>query len=296
MWAWLIFLMMSFFATLSPVALLNALAPRAGVTRVLDLAYADGPRHGVDIYAPNPVRPGAPIVVFFYGGGWAAGQREMYRFVGASLAAHGVVAVIPDYRIYPAAHFPDFIEDGARAVIWARMQGPAYGGDPARLFLMGHSAGAQIATLLSLDPAWLATVGLDPARDVAGTIGLAGPYDFLPLEGPTMQAIFGPPQDWPRSQPINFVTSCAPPMLLVAPSWDDSVDPGNTARLAARLRASGTPVIERSYRLVGHRTLVGALADPFTLLAPVRAEVLGFVQTRFGAGRVVATPGAVGVR
>lgn len=271
---------MNLFAVLSPVAVLNALAPRAGVTRIADLAYGDGPRHLADIYAPSPVRPGAPIMVFFYGGGWEEGRREMYRFVGATLAAQGIVTVIPDYRIYPAARFPDFIEDGARAAAWAREHGAAHGGDPVRLFLMGHSAGAQIATLLSLDRHWLAEVGMDPARDIAGTIGLAGPYDFLPLETATLQAIFGPRPDWPRSQPINFVTAQAPPMLLATPRRDASVDPANTARLAARLRDCGVMVVERVYRFVGHRSLMGALTAPFTRLAPVRADVLDFIAAR----------------
>lgn len=267
---------MRVFVALSAAALINAFAPRVGVRRVA-AAYADGSRHGVDVYAPSPIRPGAPIVVFFYGGGWEDGRRALYRFVGATFAAHGVVAMIPDYRIYPAARFPDFIEDGARAVAWARARGADHGGDPARLFLMGHSAGAQIATLLSLDATWLGAVGVDPARDVAGTIGLAGPYDFLPLKTPTLRAIFGPEAVWPRSQPINFVTAQAPPMLLAAPRRDSSVDPGNTARLAARLRDKGVRVVERSYRFAGHRTLMGAFAAPLTMLAPVRADVLRFV-------------------
>jgi acetyl esterase/lipase len=279
----MVFLTMRRFAGLSPVALMNALAPRAGVRQVAE-AYAGGPRNGVDLYAPRPIRPGAPIVVFFYGGGWEDGRRDMYRFVGATLAMHGVVAVIPDYRIYPDARFPDFIEDGAQAVAWARAHGVAHGGDPARLFLMGHSAGAQIATLLSLDSTWLAALGMDPARDIAGTIGLAGPYDFLPLDTPTLRAIFGPEQDWPRSQPINFVTPHAPPMLLAAPRWDSSVDPGNTARLAARLRDSGVCVVERIYRFAGHRTLLGAFGAPLTKLAPVRADVLRFVAAPATAG------------
>jgi acetyl esterase/lipase len=284
MYAWLVSLTMSVFAALSPVAMLNALAPRAGVMQVADLSYADSPRHGVDVYAPSPAHPGAPIVVFFYGGGWVDGQRDMYRFVGATLAAHGIVAVIPDYRVYPEVRFPAFIEDAAKAVAWARAHGAAYGGDPARLFLMGHSAGAQIATMLSLDATWLAEVGMDPARDIAGAIGLAGPYDFLPLDTPTLKAIFGPSQTWARSQPINYVTAHAPPMFLAAARWDSSVDPGNTKWLAARLRASGDTVVERLYRFVGHRTLIAAFAAPFTPLAPVRADVLRFIATRAAAG------------
>lgn len=269
---------MSLLSVCSPVGVLNALAPRAGVRHAADLSYAEGARHGVDVYTPWPRPAGAPVVVFFYGGGWEEGQRDMYRFVGATLAAHGVVAAIPDYRLYPAVRFPDFIEDGARAIAWARGHAATHGGDPRRLFLMGHSAGAQIATLLSLDPRWLGAVGLAPSRDLAGTIGLAGPYDFLPLRSRTLQAIFGPPEAWPRSQPINYVTTAAPPMLLATAAHDGSVDPGNTHRLAARLRAAGGRVEVRVYHCVGHRTLIGAFAPPFGFLAPVRRDVLRFIR------------------
>lgn len=275
--------MLSLIAACSPVGVLNALAPRNGVMRVDTLAYAAGPRHGVDIYAPTPATAAAPVVVFFYGGGWEAGQRTMYRFVGATLAANGVVAVIPDYRVYPDARFPDFIVDGARAVAWARAHAAAYGGDPNRLFLMGHSAGAHIAALLSLDGRWLAAQGMSP-RALAGTIGLAGPYDFLPLETPTLKAIFGPPADWPASQPINFVGPGAPPMLLATAARDDDVATGNTYRLAARLRADGDDVVERVYPYVGHRTLMGAFAPPLGFLAPVRTDVLRFIADRAARG------------
>lgn len=278
MYARLLLLTMILLSACSPVGVLNALAPRDGVTRVDRLSYAAGPRHGVDVYTPAPRPTAAPVVVFFYGGGWEEGDRDMYRFVGATLASRGIVAMIPDYRVYPEARFPDFMRDGAHAVAWARAHAASYGGDPHRLFLMGHSAGAQIATLLSLDPTWLDRVGLDPARDITGTIGLAGPYDFLPLESATLKAIFGPPSEWPKSQPINFVTPNAPAMLLVTAESDRSVDPGNTYRLAARLRENGDAVIERIYPYVGHRTLMGAFATPLTFLAPVRADVLRFID------------------
>jgi acetyl esterase/lipase len=283
MYARLLLLTMTLLAACSPVGVLNALAPRDGVTRNADLSYADGPRHGIDVYAPRTAPDAAPVVVFFYGGGWEDGDRDMYRFVGATLAANGVVAMIPDYRVYPEARFPDFIQDGARAVAWARQHAAVYGGDPNRLFLMGHSAGAQIATLLSLDSRWLDAVGLNPERDIAGTIGLAGPYDFLPLESATLKAIFGPPDAWHLSQPINYVTFGAPPMLLATAERDNTVSPGNTYRLAARLRDSGDVVVERVYPYVGHRTLMGAFAPLFTFLAPVRTDVLRFIADRDGS-------------
>ncbi len=100
-----------------------------------------------------------------------------------ALARRGYVAVLPDYRIYPQARYPDFLDDGARAVRWAKDNATRFGGDPQKLFLMGHSAGAHIAAMLALDATWLQKVGLVPGRDIAGLIGISGPYDFLPLQG-----------------------------------------------------------------------------------------------------------------
>jgi acetyl esterase/lipase len=92
----------------SPVAILNLTAPRIGVTTATNISYEPGPDHALDIYAPSHQCVNTPVVVFFYGGGWEGGNRRMYRFVGATLAARGVVTVIPDYRLYPAVRFPGF--------------------------------------------------------------------------------------------------------------------------------------------------------------------------------------------
>jgi acetyl esterase/lipase len=222
-------------------------------------------------------------VVFFYGGGWEAGSKDMYRFVGATLAARGVTTVIPDYRVYPQVRFPVFMEDAAAAVAWTRAHVTQFGGDPDRLFLMGHSAGGQIATLLALDGSYLQADGMSPS-EVCGVIGLAGPYDFLPLHSDTLKAIFGPEAGRPRSQPINFVSPQAPPMLLLAGEDDDTVDPGNTLRLAARLREFGRPVDGRLYPGVGHKSLIASFSGPLTFLASAREATLRFVAAQPACG------------
>jgi len=267
----------------SPTAVLNALAPRDGVVLTRDIAYGDGPRHQLDVFAPRASLTQAPVVVFFYGGGWEAGSKDMYRFVGAALAARGVMTVIPDYRLYPEVRFPSFMDDAAAAVAWTRANAARFGGDPRRLFLMGHSAGGQIAALLALDGGYLRADGMSP-RDVCGVIGLAGPYDFLPLHSDTLRAIFGPEAERWRSQPINFVTAQAPPMLLLAGRDDDTVDPGNTLRLAARLRAVGDNVEKTLYPGVGHRALIAAFSAPLTFIAPVREAALRFVAAHGACG------------
>ena len=261
----------------SPVTVLNDLAPGTGVAEHDRIAYAPGPRHRLDVYAPTGRKAAVPVVVFIYGGNWDSGDRGMYRFVGAELAAHGMLTIVPDMRLYPRVRFPGFVEDCALAVAWARNHAAEYGGDPHRLFVMGHSAGGQIAALLALDPEYLAAVGMQPKRDLAGMIGLAGPYDFLPLTSPELQTIFGPPSAWPRSQPINYVSAQAPPMLLLAGSADDTVNPGNTRRLAAKLREAGADVQDIIYPGVGHKELIGAIAPALGFIAPVLRDVLRYV-------------------
>lgn len=266
-----------------PVALLNALSRLEPVRADTGIAYAEGPRHRLDVYTPVSVGGNAPpannlpVIVFFYGGSWDSGERAMYRFVGATLASRGMVVVIPDYRVYPEVRFPGFLQDGARAVRWAKANAARYGGDPDRLILMGHSAGAQIAAMLAFDRQWLGAAGLSPQRDVAGLVGLAGPYDFLPLRSARLKTIFGPPAERWRSQPINFVTGAAPPAFLAAGGRDTTVDPGNSTRLAERIRAKGGEAELKIYEKLDHRLILGAFSPPLRLLAPVLDDVTGFV-------------------
>ncbi|HET7880654.1 MAG TPA: alpha/beta hydrolase [Acetobacteraceae bacterium] len=264
----------------SPIPLLNALAPTNAVSEAHDITYADGTRHRLDVYAPRHSDAAAPVVVFFYGGGWETGDKAMHRFVGTTLAAHGVVVVIPDYRLHPEVQFPAFMQDGAAAVAWAHANAAHFGGDPRRLFLMGHSAGAQIATLLALDTHYLLDAGLASGREVCGVVALAGLYDFLPQASDAVKAVFGPADAWPRAQPVNYASPVAPPMLLLAGDADRSVDPGNTLRLAARLQAAGASVRSGLEPGISHRAIVVALADSLSFLAPVRAQTLDFIAAQ----------------
>jgi acetyl esterase/lipase len=147
--------------------------------------------------------------------------------------------------------------------------------DPARLVLMGHSAGAQIATLLALDPRHRHAAG---APAPAGVVGLAGPYDFLPLRSPVLREIFGPAETWPESQPVRFASAGAPPMLLATGARDRTVLPRNTISLAAALRRAGAPVTARVYPGLGHRALIGGFAPGLGALLPVRRAVLRFIR------------------
>jgi acetyl esterase/lipase len=258
----------------SPVQILNGLAPSRLVAD--GVAYGEDPRQKLDIYRPSGADGPFPVVVFLYGGGWNSGDRAMYRFVGGALAENGLVTVIPDYRLFPEVRFPSFLQDNAAALRWTRDHIGKYGGRSGSFFLMGHSAGAYNAAMLGLDPAWLTQVGMYRS-DLRGVIGLAGPYDFLPLRSDELRAIFGPPEQLPQTQPINFVDGEAPPMLLLAGARDTTVDPANSIRLAARIRQAGGVVEQKIYPGIDHEEIVGSLGVPLRFLAPTLKDCLTFM-------------------
>ncbi len=255
-------------ASLAPV---NAFTPWSGFTRTTDLAYGSLKRQKLDVYVPETSGPEAkPIVVFFHGGAWQYGSKDEYRFAGQALSSAGFVTVIPNYRLYPEVKFPSFVEDAALAVTWARSHAAEFGGDPQLIFLMGHSAGAHIAAMLALDERFGQT-------NIAGFIGLAGPYDFLPVTDPTNRIILGP--DFEASQPIRFADGHPPPMLLLHGTGDETVGIHNSRNLAKRARELHGKVTLTEYDGWGHVRILLALASPLRDLGPVLEDTATFVRT-----------------
>ena len=271
-------LVLAAIAACSPLKALNALTPKDSFDKTEGIAYGSDPRQKLDVYVPRHPMENAPVVVFFYGGSWNSGSRSDYSFVGEALASRGIVAVLADYRLYPQVRYPAFLEDGAKAVAWTRSHIQQFSGNPQRLYLMGHSSGAYNVAMLALDPQLLGAAGMSP-HDISGWIGLAGPYDFLPIVNPDVRPVFFWPNSPALSQPINHVSRGAPPALLMASSDDELVDPGrNTGGLARKLREAGVPVRDLYFSRTGHANLVAALSRPMRGLAPVLDEVEGFIK------------------
>lgn len=261
----------------SILSVINALSPGDRGSRKVarDVPYGPAERHKLDIYAPLHSRTPRPVVFFIYGGSWMDGTRTDYDFVGRALAALGYVVVIADYRLVPEVEYPGFLDDGTAALRWVVDNIARHGGDPARLALMGHSAGAYNAVMQALDDGCLARAGL--LGQVRCVVGLSGPYDFFPFDGPISMRTFGAVRDPASTQPVNHVTSAAPPMLLGTGTRDRLVLPRNSAALARRLRAAGVEVEERYYRL-GHPEPLLALGRPARWLAPVLADTAAFLR------------------
>jgi len=273
---WVAPLLASALAACSPFKALNAFNPGDAYQASPNLAYGAEPRQQLDIYAPKQAAD-LPVVVFFYGGSWNSGSRADYAFVGDALASRGIVAVIADYRLYPEVTYPAFVEDAARAVAWVRIHIGKFGGDPNRLFVAGHSAGAYNAAMVALDARWLAPFGVDPSI-LRGWIGIAGPYDFLPIENEAVKPAFHFPNTPPDSQPIRHVTADAPTTLLLAGTADTTVNPiRNTEGLAKALTEAGVPVTVKTYDGVGHAMMVGVIARPLRWRAKVLDDMTRFV-------------------
>lgn len=277
-------LLLSFLAACSGPDVINALVPEEGFRVLRDRPYGDGPRRALDIYLPDEPAARSPTLVFFYGGGWRSGSKADYLFVGEAFASRGYVTVIPDYRLYPEVRYPAFVEDGAAALAWLETNRAALGLSEGPLYLMGHSAGAYIAAMLTLDRRWLAARDLSACTTVAATVGLAGPYDFLPLKSDRLKKIFGPKPTRERTQPITYVDGKAPPMLLISGLDDVTVSPANSERLAARIREAGGAAEEVYYDRIGHSALVASLARPLRSLSPALDDVDRFLREHPGAG------------
>jgi acetyl esterase/lipase len=269
----------------APLMAVNALRERTGYATQFDQRYRPGERGRLDVYIPRRGLKRVPVVVFFYGGGWRSGAKEDYQFIGAALASAGALVVIPDYRLYPSARFPAFLEDAALAARWTRDNAQRLGGDPTAIVLMGHSAGAYIAAMLALDRNWLEAVGLNPASDVAGWVGLAGPYRLASANVGINSGPFEAVSDPASTQPVLFANASAPPAFLVAGTADLTVDPGNTIALARRIRESGGSAIVELYPGLGHRELIGAFSPLLKSMGPVAQDTLAFIFSVRSAGR-----------
>ena len=271
-------------AACAPLSLFATLTPKDPAARsAKNVAYGPDPRQRLDVYGPHRNKGQAPaaVAVFFYGGSWDSGRRQDYNWVGQALASRGFVTVVADYGLYPQVRYPGFLQDGARAVRWAQDHAAEFGGDPDRIVLVGHSAGAYNAAMIALDHRYLTAAGVDP-KHIRALAGLSGPYDFLPLTDPIAERTFGDAADLAGTQPTSFVTKASPPAFLATGDDDTMVYPRNTVKLAARLRAAGVTVEERHYPGIDHIRMVLALSRPFRGRAPVLEEMTAFLRAHAG--------------
>lgn len=281
----------------SPVKVLNAIVTDDTYQLTSDVNYGSLPRQKLDIYTPSVLSKKAhthssatstpqQVVIFFYGGNWDSGEKEDYKFVAEALASQGYIVVIPNYRIYPDVLFPELMHDPALVAKWAKSNINQYGGDANTIFLSGHSAGAHLAVMLAVNPEYLAKVALKPS-DFVGVIGLAGPYDFLPLKSERLKTIFGDAAQQLKSQPINFVDGKNPPMLLAIGLKDGTVWPRNSYNLANKIKDNKGLAKVVEFKDYGHVDMVAKLAKPLRGDGALLKSIVDFIDdTTFNRGKV----------
>ena len=269
-------------------ALYSAITAERDVDVKSGVAYGNLARQKLDIYEPKPgAAKLAPIVVFYYGGSWTAGDRSIYGFAGAALASLGITTVIPDYRLFPGVQFPAFVDDAAAAYAWVARNVAVGCGAERPIIIVGHSAGAHIAALLALDPHYLADAGAAQKRP-AGWIGLAGPYVFDPTTWDSTKAIFSTTAANPNAaRPVAFARRDAPPALLIHGTGDDVVKISATRELFDTLKARGATAQKIEYDGVGHVGLVLTYSRPFRWRADTLDSTIEFV-TRVGGSQAAA--------
>lgn len=245
-----------------------------GVTLVAKTQYGADPRQKLRIYAPQGKATGLPVFLFMHGGSWRWGDPDDYGFIARAVAPHGFVVVLAGYRLGPSGRYPAMLEDTAAAIAEAARLAPQYGGDPARIVIAGHSAGAYNVVQVALEATWLEDTGVTPR----GVIGLAGPYDFYPYDKESSRDAFGSAGAGAETQPVNHISADAPPMLLVHGEADTLVKPRNTRALAKALAAAGAPVETRLYPGFDHNTPLVALASPWQKWRDVDDALVDFAH------------------
>lgn len=223
-----------------------------------------------------------PVLIFWHGGGWVKGSRQDYAFAAKAFAKKGFLVVVPDYRKVPEVHFPEFVEDGAQSVKWVQDNIDQFGGDPERIALSGHSAGAHTAVLLGLDPRWLEAAGADIAV-IRAVIGMSGPYDFYPFDKKRSIDAMAQYEKPEHTQPVNYARIDAPAMLLLTSTKDSIVRPRNAIRLTERLEAEGAKVEMINYEGLSHEDVAMALSVPFRSKASVLADSAEFLNNHMGS-------------
>lgn len=286
-------IVISVFATLaaacSGTGIVNLVSKSYDVSHIESLSYGNQARASFDLYLPkqaNSQGETTPVVIFFYGGSWNRGEKSEYQFVGRRLASEGYIVAIPNYRVYPEVRYPDFLWDCAQATaaVLEHLQTPQFAQHaPAqKIYLMGHSAGAYNAAMLSYAPQYLNKVGLGPDT-IAGFIGLAGPYDLYPIKVEEVKPVFHHPNYPSDSNPIELMEG-APrvPALLLAPETDNLVSiKRNTLAFADTLESDQRSVQVETIKGTDHVTLIGTFSPLLFWKQSAVAPVLRFIDDQF---------------
>jgi acetyl esterase/lipase len=242
-----------------------------------DIAYGDHELQKLDLYIPPQAKKiPLPVIVFFYGGRWTDGSKNMYAFVGKAFTDNGFIVAIADYQKYPKVKFPVFVNDGAKAIAWVHSNIKNYGGNPDQMFVSGHSSGAHIAALVTVDERYLTAEGKN-TDIIKAFSGLAGPYDFVP-QADDLKDMFGPPENYPQVMPTTFIDGNEPPIQLLWGAKDEAVWERNLKLMKEKIIEKNGKVETKIYPDLDHVGIVSSLTWFLRGKAPVLDDMNKFFQ------------------
>lgn len=264
--------MAAMLASCAPVDLLNTFTPSGSYSLMKDASYGDLERQALDVYKPDEPNLNAPILVYVHGGGWNEGSKNIYKFLAEGFTSEGYTVVVPNYRLFPDAGFPDMIVDTAKAVTWAAEQFP-----DRPLVLMGHSAGAYNVLMTVLDPSYMEAAGGDVCNRVAGVVSLAAPTGIIPLDSEPYITIF-PDRLSGDDAPLNHTDTPVPPLLLINGADDKSVYPQNSEALGEKITARGGKATVGIYPDIDHIDIIRVLSRFFDGDSSIKPDILNFME------------------
>ena len=175
----------------------------------------------LNIFSPRKQDSKKNVLIFIHGGNWNSGKRSLYNFLGSRMARKGIVIVIIDYPLSPGATYKEMAIASSASVKWVKENIAAYGGDPEKIFISGHSAGGQLAALVSLDNEFFDSLKvLNPIKGVI-LIDAAGldMYSYLKQEGfeqgdTYLKTFTTDPAIWKKASPVYYLKRPMPPFLV----------------------------------------------------------------------------------
>ena len=263
----------------SGTTLLNNFAKTNDYTKISNISYGAHPQNKLDIYNPSisaTKNSKNAVIVFFYGGCWGECTtltKSDYLFVAQSLASRGFTTVIADFRQYPDVDFKGLMLDASNIIRWTSQNISKYGGDPNRIIVAGHSSGAHIASMLALNPRYLDSV---TRKSIRGFVGLAGPYDFLPLDEAYQRVLFDSSNNYASSQPISFLSATAPPLLILHGGEDTTVGKHNAINLSKKAERLGVKHQLILYPAHDHVSILAALSRPLQGRSSVLKNIVSY--------------------
>lgn len=256
----------------APVSILNGITPASTFDRTKNVAFGEGERDKLDIYRAEDPKPDAPVLMFIHGGSWDSGSKNIYKFLAEGFTLSGYDIVVPNYRIYPDASFPNFLEDNAKAVAFTAKTFP-----DRKIALIGHSAGGYNVLMLGLRDEYLRDAGVDRCDVIAGVVGLAAPTGIVPLESPRLIEIF-PDRFTGQDAVLNNVSGPSPALFLGHGESDTTVYPKNSTALAEKVEARGGGARVEVYPGQSHTDVVKVLSRHFDGDTNLKADMVNFID------------------